>query len=133
MATERHGKESFALGMAVFAGIMMMLVGILHAVAGFAAILRNEFYVATPHYLFTWDATAWGWVHLIAGIVVAAAAFGVLGGLTWARVVGMVTAGLSAFVNFLDIPNYPVWSVLIIALDAVVIWALAVYMNPYKD
>ena len=82
---------------------------------------------ATPNYAYEIDVTAWGWIHLIIGVVVAFAGIAVYSGATWARSVGIVLAILSAIANFLYIPYYPVWAVLIIALNVAVIWALAVY------
>ena len=73
------------------------------------------------------DLTIWGWIHILLGIVVAAAGFTVLLGMMWARVVGIVVASVSLIANFMFIPHYPLWSLLIIALDVAVIWALATY------
>ncbi|MFG2006276.1 hypothetical protein ACGFNU_44725 [Spirillospora sp. NPDC048911] len=126
-------KHSWALGLAVFGGIMMLLVGILQGIAGISAIAQDDFYVTTPNYVFEWDPTAWGWVHLGIGVLVGFAAFGVFAGMAWARAVGMAVAAASAISNFMGIPNYPVWSITLIALDVAVIWALAVYMRPYRD
>jgi hypothetical protein len=68
-----------------------------------------------------------GWIHLILGIVVVAAGIGLLTGQIWARVFGVIMAGLSALANFLFLPHYPLWSILVIALDVMIIWALLVY------
>lgn len=115
------------VGLIAFAGMMMIMIGVFHAISGLAAIVEDSFYVTTPNYLLEFDVTTWGWIHLIAGIVVAAAGFGVFAGRTWARAVGVTLAFVSAIVSFAFIPIYPVWSVLIIALDVFVIWALAVH------
>jgi hypothetical protein len=116
-----------ATGLILFAGIMMIMIGVFHAIAGLVALVRDSFYVVAPNYVFEFDVTSWGWIHLIAGIVVVLAGFGVLSGQTWARVVGITLAVLSAIANFGFIPYYPVWSLLIIALDVFVIWALATH------
>jgi hypothetical protein len=123
----RENPPGWALGFIVFAAVMMMMIGAFQALAGLIAIFENEFYAATRNYLFEFDVTAWGWIHLILGVIVALAGFGLLSGATWARVVGITLAALSAIANFLFIPYYPFWSLLIIALDVFVIWALAVY------
>jgi hypothetical protein len=119
--------SGWAVGFILFAAIMMIMAGIFQAVAGLVAIFENEFYVATRNYLFQFDATTWGWIHLILGVVVALAGWGVLAGQTWARVVGITLAVLSAVVNFAFIPYYPFWSLTVIALDIFVIWALAAH------
>jgi hypothetical protein len=81
--------------------------------------------VATRNYVFQLDATTWGWIHLLVGLLVAFAGYGLLSGKTWARVVAITLAVLSAVANFLFIPYYPFWSLLIITLDVFVIWASA--------
>jgi hypothetical protein len=119
--------SGWAVGFILFAAIMMMMTGVFQALAGLIAIFENEFYVATRNYLFKFDATTWGWIHLILGVIVALAGWGLLSGRTWARAVGIALALLSAIANFLFIPYYPFWSLLIIALDVFVIWALAAH------
>jgi hypothetical protein len=119
--------SGWAVGFILFAGIIMVLSGFFQAFTGLVALFENEFYVATRNYLFQFDATTWGWVHLIGGLVVAFAGFAVMGGRTWGRVVGITLAVLSAIVNFAFIPYYPFWSLTVIALDIFVIWALAAH------
>ena len=69
--------------------------------------------------------TGWGWVHLLLGVLVLAAGFGVMAGKTWARMVGIVLAGLSALANLVFIAAYPLWAIIVIAVDVAVIFALA--------
>jgi hypothetical protein len=123
----RRPTPAWAAGVISFAAVMMMLTGTLQALTGLDAIFENESYVTPPNYLYEVDVTAWGWIHLIGGVVVAVAGFAVLSGATWARVVGITVAALSAIANFLFIPYYPFWSLLVIALDVLAIWALAAY------
>jgi hypothetical protein len=105
----------------------MIMVGIWQALEGLIGIFENEFYVATRNYLFQFDATTWGWIHLILGLLVAFAGWGLLSGQTWARVVAIILAVLSAIANFLWLPYYPFWALLIIAVDVFVIWAIAAH------
>jgi len=119
--------SGWAVGFILFAAIMMMMAGVFQAIAGLVVIFENEFYVATRNYLFQFDATSWGWIHLIVGLIVAFAGWGLLSGRTWARVVGITVAVLSAITNFLFIPYYPFWALLIITLDVFVIWAVAAH------
>jgi hypothetical protein len=115
------------VGFVVFAGVMMMLIGTFHAFTGLAAIIQNEFFVVGRNYAYELDVTAWGWLHLIFGAIVAAAGYGVFSGATWARVVGITLAAISAIGNFFFVPYQPVWAILIIALDVLVIAALTAY------
>jgi hypothetical protein len=119
--------STWTLGAVIYGSILLMLVGIFQAVVGLAAILDNDFYSSTRHYLFDNDVTAWGWLHLGLGIVIAVAGFNVMGGRAWARVIGIIVAAIAAINSFLFIPHHPVWSILIIALSVGVIWALSVY------
>ena len=119
--------SGLAHGFAVFAGVIMIMSGAFQAIAGLVGLFANEFYVATRNYVFQFDVTTWGVLHLLVGLLVLFAGFAVISGRTWGRVVGIILVGLSALANFAFLPYYPFWSLLIIALDVVVIWALAVY------
>lgn len=131
-ATTMSGDESLGSwgGLVSFAAIVMILIGAFQATAGLVGIVNDEFYLATEEYVFQFDATTWGWVHLLLGTVIFLAGFGVVLGQVWARSVGVVLASFSALAMFMFIPYYPLWSVLIIALDVMVIWALAVHATP---
>jgi hypothetical protein len=128
-AGSRAAQETsgWAVGFILFAAIMLIMSGIFQFFAGLVALFDNEFYVATRNYVFQFDATSWGWIHLIGGLIVALAGFGLLAGQTWARVVGIILALLSAIANFAFIPYYPFWALTIITLDIFVIWALAAH------
>jgi hypothetical protein len=134
-STRRAGQETsgWAVGFIVFAAVMMIMSGVFQAIQGLIGIFENEFYVTTRNYVFQFDATTWGWIHLVIGLIVAFAGWGLLSGRTWARAVGIALAVLSAIANFLFIPYYPFWSLLIITLDIFVIWALAAHGREFSD
>jgi len=117
----------WATGYAIFASIMMIMLGVFHAIQGLVAIFDDEFYVRLPNYTFEFDLTGWGWIHLLLGILVALAGFALLSGQVWARAIGMVLAVLSAIASFAWLPYYPVWSIVVIGLAIAVIWGLANY------
>ncbi|KUF18258.1 MULTISPECIES: DUF7144 family membrane protein [Streptomyces] len=119
-----------ALGGVVFAVCVLAIIGSYHAIVGLAAIIDDDYYVTLNNYIYEFDITAWGWFHLLSGIVILAAAFTLFSGRVWARAVGMTVAGLSALENFFFTPYAPVWSAIIIALDILVIWSLAMYGRP---
>jgi hypothetical protein len=120
-------ESPWASGLTVVAATFLVIAGVWHALAGLAAVFNDDVYVATPQYIYSFDLTAWGWAHLLLGALQVVAGFAVLKGQMWARVVGIVVACLSLIANFLFIPHYPLWSLLIIALDAAIIWALATH------
>jgi hypothetical protein len=120
----RGGPSGWAIGGLTFAAAMMMLIGSFQVLAGLAAIFNDEFFVIGQNYTFDLDVTAWGWIHLLLGILLLIAGWGLFTGATWAAVTALVLAMLSAVQNFFFIPYYPWWSLLIIALDVWVIWAV---------
>ena len=122
-----------AVGFILFAAIMMLMAGSFQALQGLIAIFENEFYVATRNYVFEFDATTWGWIHLLIGLLVAFAGWGLLSGRTWARVVAITVALVSAVANFLFIPYYPFWALTVITLDIFVIWAVAAHGRELRD
>lgn len=117
----------WVVGTMVFAAFTMAMTGLFHAAAGMVALFRNEIYVVGPRYVFSFDVTVWGVIHLVIGVVLLAAAFNLRAARTWARVVGIVGAGVSMLAAFLFVPYYPAWSLLIVALDVLVVWGLCRY------
>jgi hypothetical protein len=116
--------SGWAVGGITFAGTMMILIGVFQALAGLVAIFDDEFYVVAQNYTFDVDTTAWGWVHLLVGILLVLTGFALFAGSAWAAVAAIVLAGVSAIINFFFIPYYPFWSLLEIGLAVWVIWAL---------
>ena len=124
MGTYETGPSGMAIGGAIFAGVMMIIIGAFQSISGLAAIIEDDLFVVGKDYIFSLDTTAWGWVHLILGLVILVAGFALFSGKVWAGTFAIVLATLSAVANFFYIPHYPFWSILIIALDVWVIWAL---------
>jgi len=122
-----ENRSGLAVGLSVFAGTLLVLVGVLHAVQGLVALFNDTFYVVGQEWTFSFDVTTWGWIHLLLGVLVAFAGFFIFRGAVWARTVGVAVAVLSAIVNFAWLPYYPVWGLVVIALDVFVIWALTVH------
>ena len=116
-----------AVGVTVFAAVLLIMIGAFQAIQGLVALVNDTFYVAGEEYIFTFDLTTWGWIHLLLGVVIAVAGYFVLQGKVWARTVGVIVAALSALFNFAWLPHYPLWGLAIIALDVFVIWALTVH------
>jgi len=112
------------IGLTILAAVFMMIAGVFGFFEGLAAIIRGSFFVALPNYAFSLSATGWGVVHMILGVLVFLAGAALLAGQTWARVVGVVLAASLMIANFVYLPYYPVWAIVLIALNALVIWAL---------
>jgi hypothetical protein len=120
-------KSGMAIGFTMFAAIMLVLNGSFQIIAGLTGIFKNEFYVSTPNYLLELDASAWGWIHLIWGLLVLVGGFGLFTGSLWGRTLGVIAAAGSALVAFAFIPLYPIWSIVVISVDVTVIWALTAH------
>jgi hypothetical protein len=122
------------VGWIVFAGVMMLILGIFHAIEGLVALFQESYYLVAANGLTVHvDYTAWGWTHLIFGIIVIVAGAALLVGQTWARVVAVALAVISAVVNIGFLAAYPVWSAIMIAVDILVIWALTVHGGEMRD
>ena len=119
----------WASGLAIFAAVLLVMTGFLQFLQGLSAVFRDPVYVATVSYIYKFDLAAWGWIHIIIGIVVIAVGVMIMTGRTVGYVAGIVIAGLSTLANFLFIPYYPLWSIVLIALDVAIIWALSVLMG----
>jgi hypothetical protein len=121
-------------GWVVFASFMMIIAGSFQAIEGLVAIFDDGFYHVTEGGLVVnVDYTAWGWTHLLLGALIIISGAGVLTGNLAARTVGVVLAGLSALVNLAFIEAYPIWSVIVITVDVLVIYALTVHGGELRD
>ena len=119
--------QGFAAGAVLSAGVLLLLAGIWQALLGFVALFKDNdtLFIVGQKWIFSFDVTAWGWIHLIIGAALFLVGIFVLRGKLWAAVVGIGIAGVSAVANFLWLPYYPIWAILIISLDVIIIWALA--------
>lgn len=120
-------KSSWAVGYTLFAAVIMILVGTFQALHGLVALVNKSFYVVGRNYTYKFSVTSWGWIHLIIGLIVVVAGFALFSGNVLARTVGVILAAISALANFLWLPYYPVWSIVVIALNFAVIWALTIH------
>ncbi|KHL15744.1 hypothetical protein CLV56_0638 [Mumia flava] len=116
-----------AQGVTLFATALLLMLGIVQIFTGIAGIAKDDLLVATPDYIYALSTTAWGWIHLILGIIFVVVAIMIVTGSTFARIVGIGIAVLSLIANFLWLPYYPFWAFLVIAFDVLVIWALSRY------
>lgn len=115
------------VGWAYFAGFMMMLLGVLEAIAGLAAIFKDNFFLVTQNNLLVFNFKTWGWINLILGIIIFMAGLELLRGAMWARVVAVFLAGLSLVANMGFLNAYPWWSALMIVIDVLIIYAVTVH------
>jgi len=129
-AYDPYAGSYYTQGLTALAGWLLILGGCWSFFVGLALVVRKSYFTALPgysatsHYAYQWNLSGWGWANLILGIVVVAAGACVLLGQTWARWAGVVLAVISGLGSFLFLPFYPFWSILVIAVDVFIIWAL---------
>ncbi|RDI49674.1 DUF7144 family membrane protein [Nocardia mexicana] len=109
------------------AAILLITVGALDILQGISAVGADQLYFVGVEYVYQFDTTAWGWIHIAVGIVLALTGIGLMSGTAWARIAALLVASLSIIANFMSLPYYPAWSIVILVLDVVVIWAVATW------
>jgi hypothetical protein len=120
-------RSGVAVGFISFAGIVLILAGIFHVIDGIVGLFNNDFYVKTENWVFKLNVSSWGWIHILLGIVAILAGVGLFSGAIWARTVAVIVAAVSIIANFVWLPYYPWWAVLVIVLDFFVIWAVVLH------
>jgi hypothetical protein len=119
----------WAHGIAVFAGVVLIIGGAFQALEGLSGIVHDKYLVVAPSTIYAFDLTVWGVIHLLVGLALLVIGVALLRGQTWARVAGMIVAVVSAILNFVWLPYSPLWAIMVIAVDILIIWALAAYLR----
>jgi hypothetical protein len=130
---ERETEVTGWTGWVTFAGVMMIIAGSLGAIFGLIAIVNDNWVVFTNRDAVSIDLTGWGWIHLIVGALLVLAGFGVFTGNILARIIGVAVAVVSLIANFLWLPVYPLWSIIILTIDVLVIWALTAHGGEMRN
>jgi hypothetical protein len=132
MSTHNEGEtEQVVAGITTYAAAAMLWVSaVLTALQGISALANDKLVVVTTDYVYEFNTSTWGWIHIVVGILLTAVAFGLFWGATWARVAAIIIASLSIVSMFMWLPHTPVWSIVTIALDVLVIWAVATWESP---
>jgi len=123
-------RKAWAGGLTTFGGLILLMGGVLALLQGISALAGDTVYVRTRDYVYSFDLTTWGWIHLLLGLAAIAVGLAIMAGQTWGLLVGIAVAGLSAIANFLVLPQYPLWALVLITLDVAVIWALSQMLHP---
>jgi hypothetical protein len=122
------------VGWIAFAAIIMLILGSFHVIQGLVALFKDEYFlVGKSGLVINVDFTTWGWIHIIGGIVIAAAGLALFTGKVWARTIGVILALGSAIVNVGFLSAYPIWSAIMIGFDVLVIWALTVHGSELRQ
>jgi hypothetical protein len=127
----RGADEPRGAGWLMFAGIMLLMVGVLNVIYGIAAIGDSSFFANDTRYILS-GLNTWGWVTLIVGAIEILAAFSIWSGNQFGRWLGIAVAGLSAIAALLAIPAYPLWSLAVFAVDILIIYGLSAYGGQHR-
>ena len=127
------GYRSERAGAVAFAGVLLVIVGLFHAIQGIVAIASDDFYTRTDEYIFQFSLATWGWIHLLLGALVLAAGIGLFFGYTWARALAVLAAAASLVGNFAWLPHHPVWGLSLMALDVFIIWAALMHGRDFVE
>ena len=127
MNQETKSTSGWAVGWTAFAGLTMIMMGVWWVITGLVAITEGDIYVVTVDWIFKFDPMTWGWIHLLTGLVLLFAGYGVFNGAVWARTVGVLMALVAAVIAFAWLPWHPVWGVIHAIMAVAVIWSLTVH------
>lgn len=136
MTTSRYDidystRGAFADFTAAFAGVLLIITSAMDVLQGAAAVSNGDLYAAGSDYLYKFNMTTWGWIYIVLGVIGVAVGIGILRRASWGQVLGMIVAGLAMLANFAGLPHYPFWSMILIAFNGAVIWALALQLRNY--
>jgi hypothetical protein len=120
-------------GWVVFAGVLMIIGGALWAIQGFIAVFQNDVVILGEEGALFLNVTGWGWVHLILGLLLLLSGILVMRGNLFGRTMAVILASLSIIVNFIWLPVYPVWAIVVIAIDVFILYAVIVYGKEMKS
>jgi hypothetical protein len=116
-----------------FAAIMLVMSGVFNAMYGFVALFHDTYYVVGPEGMLVFDLTRWGWILLIAGTLAVVSGMTLFTGALWSRIIAVVLAAVNVFIQMGFMSAYPVWSLVAIAVDIIVIWAVIVHGGDMKE
>ena len=120
-------KASGWVGWIAFAAAMLLVIGGLNLVNGFAAVFQDEIFVSGDRGSLVFDVTAWGWIHIIFGLALIGVGIGLIQGQLWATITATFLVMVNMITQMFMLPAYPFWSITVILLDAFVLYALTVH------
>lgn len=126
-------RQMAAMTVVTFAGVMLMITAVMQVLEGIAAIADDTIFLNGADYVYELDVTTWGWVHLVIGLLGLATAVGIMTNQFWGQLGGIAIAATSALFSFAFLPYFPLWTIVVIALDVLVIWALCNRISASAD
>lgn len=132
-ATTKDQKTTGWVGWIYFAALMLLFAGIFQLISGMTALLNKTFYAANNGTIVVFDIATWGWIHLLLGLFLVCTGIALFSGSQWARVIAIILAAFNFIAQFAFIGSYPIWSIIIMILDIIVIYALTIHGGEVRD
>jgi len=129
---KQTNNESGWMGWIGFAAIMLALIGIFHMIMGFVALFQEDVYTVTTNAVWVFDYSQWGWIHIVGGLLAFLAAGSLVQGNMYGRVVAVLVAMASVVANMAFVPIYPIWSLMMVTVGVLVLWAVVVHGEELK-
>jgi len=129
---KQTNNESGWMGWIGFAAIMLALIGIFHMIMGFVALFQEDVYTVTTNAVWVFDYSQWGWIHIVGGLLAFLAAGSLVQGNMYGRVVAVLVAMASVVANMAFVPIYPIWSLMMVTVGVLVLWAVVVHGDELK-
>ena len=130
---DTRSPSAAVVGWTAFSSLLMILIGLWWFMVGCVGIVQDDIFLTTSKYVFKFSSTTWGWIHVVLGVIVAAAGLAIFRGAVWGRTVGVLMAAISCLIGFAWLPAYPVWGVILVAASVFVIWALTIHGNEVSE
>lgn len=133
MSTTRQNETTGWTGWVVFAGVMMVIGGALWALQGFIAVIKGDLVIFSDEGALFLNVTGWGWVHMILGLLLLLSGVLVMRGNMFGRTMAVFLVILSIIINFIWLPVYPVWAIIVIVIDVFILYAVIVHGREMKN
>lgn len=133
MSTTQTNEPTAWTGWVVFAGVMMMIAGVLWTIQGLVAVFKNDIVIFGEEGALFLNVTGWGWVHILLGLLLLLSGILVVSGNMFGRTMAVIIVTLSIIVNFIWLPVYPIWSIVIITIDVFILYAVIVHGRELKN
>lgn len=133
MSSSRPTQSTGWVGVIVFGATLMVMLAIFNIIQGLLAIGESDVFVRSGGDVVIWDVSTWGWIHLVLGVLLAVTGVLLFKGTVWAIVVALVLVVLNASAQMLFLPVYPFWSLIVIAVDMLLLWALTFHGSEMRS
>ena len=129
-----QSRGNFWAGWTAFGAIMIIISGAVNGIQGLAAVFLDDVFLSGPQGgALILDVTQWGWVHIVLGLALIGVGLGLVRGQMWSRILAVIVLTINMVTQMMLLPAYPFWSIIVIAFDVIVLWAITVHGSETLD